>query len=687
MSRFLSFHPGAAANDVSPYLDVATPPRRRLPSIVAVGPAFLLLASVVVLVRTPYIPATAPPSLLTLRARPEVVTDGGIATGTVVSDADLIAMAERGVWPLSQTLVVQPAVASARAAAFWSARLAAMPPVRGKAPLAGQVARVMVQPGQRVSVGDPILELSTGTEAPAKNSPAEKRQNAAESAQVRAAKQQEELQQKMHAAQTQLTAAQERVERAQKRVEEARDIVRRLQRGEIVARPQGNKAPVHAAQKTPGREESVRISVRLKALAQAQVAEKSARTAQRAASAAEREAQSLEAAAKTAESALKAARAAVAVAQKGFDAGEVKASELDAARAAAEDAEGAHKTALANSEKARKRFAERTEAARTAQTAAQKAASEAAATIQGGSIFGGDTSKVAEPAVPADATENALSVDDAARMARAALAESEIAVAETRRLKSRIDTYSRQVNTTRTDLDKSSHQLADAQDAVLDQTIRTNLSVVRAPASGVVESTAKVALSVQPGDIVVAIGRRDRLQIAWTDHSGAWRALREEGRIPVQINTSGGIRAATARIDEINEQAGGARIEAVLDNPQAGGAPLWQEGLEVQVAMPSSIGKTPTSANTAETVIPVSSLKSTGAAGNAEVAVLVPLVRNEHTNAETTGEVVVRVEWRRVQVLSRGAEDARVSGLRRGERIALRALLPSNDGDALQLVA
>lgn len=273
-------------------------------------------------------------------------------------------------------------------------------------------------------------------------------------------------------------------------------------------------------------------------------------------------------------------------------------------------------------------------------------------------------------------------------MARAALNESEAAVAQARALKTRVDTYARQVHETRSDLDASSKQLASAQDAILDQTITANLRVVRAPASGVVEHVAVVAQAVREGDVVVAIGQRDRLRVVLSDTSGAWRALKEDARIPVAVGPAGAEKMVQARIDEIDRAGAGARIEVVLDNPRVGGARAWRPGTEVRAMVPAAAtaAAAGTGAGSAEITVPAEAvIDLDGAdtpANGGRVAVLVPQPSN---TADSDGRPV-RIEWRQVARLAADGTTVRVRGLAPGETILLRPALLPERASVLQLV-
>lgn len=658
-------------------------------ALAATVPAVLLLAFALSATRAPFDASALPPSLL--RA------DNAALTQTLVqpsSDGGLLAMAHQGQWPIAQTMLIQsPGGPSVGALTSLRGVLETMPPIRGKAPMAGQVSKVSVKVGQSVSVDTPILELSGGPESRANRTGtrAEKRQSAAESAQVQAAGEQAKLQAKMKAAQDQLAASQERVAKAQRRVDAAREVVRRLQRGEVVsasdAEPAEIEQPTTAASSHDTGHDASADPARRKLVAAAQTAQQAAKAAQRKALLADRQAVKMEAKAKAAATASRDAKTAATVAQTAFDAGTLKASDLDKARAAVEDADLKVQWSTSAATNARKAAASQAEAAKSAQAASDAASTAATRSLRDVSVFGGDSAGARQaaakptPKAAPKTADGSLSVADAARLANSAVEESETAVAQAKELKDKVDAYSRQVNATRSDLDSSSKQLASAQDAVLDQTIAANLSVVRAPATGVVQSIAAVAQNVVPNDVIVEIAKLDQLRVVWTDTTGAWRKLREDAPISATVNTPGGDRAVTLKISSIEPTGKDAQIEAVLENPMMGRARAWQAGSEVSLSLPvaPAVPAAPTKevgTNVPEAAVMETNATAGGGTANAKVAVLVP----------QSGRRMCRVEWRSVSETSRGAGGIRVTGLAPGERIALRPALLPQSAVSLQLV-
>jgi hypothetical protein len=643
------------------------------------------------------------------------------ATGVGLPPIELAAQLERGILPVSSTYVVTsgnaiagtpsadtPNVVSTSGAVL-RGRLEKNADVRGRAPLTGQVSRVMVRPGQRVDVNDRVIEISTGptTRVPL---PSESKQSAAESAQVRAVNRQTQLQQKMSAAQELLVDAQERVDAARRRVDQARDIVARLQRGETVNMP-SEASQQRERDVAPRRSSEVSPSVqreRQQALRAAEEAQKAAERAEDKATAADIKATSLENTVKPKDRAVQEARSAVERAQKSFDAGTIKASELDAARAAVEDAEIEFKNAQNAAQTARKAEMALSSAAREAKQVAEKARGRVAKSLEKLQVFASNTpaEKRSEPA-PTDHEEaRAVTIQQAAKLVGDAVRESEAAAAEARRIKSQVDDYERQVRQTQAQLSTSSERLESVQEEIMDQTIQANLSVVRAPASGTILTVANVAQEVREGDVIITIGKGTAMAVRWTDTSGSWRSLKEDQRVSVSLQAAlpvtgttpaeiGKIGAlpnsavlspgtsiqASARIREITAPArpgAPAVIEAVVANNLQNGRPTLAEGM-IALYSPVSSGTTGVStragtdvaggapvagsSNAIPVTIPADAILPDGR-GYAQVAVLQP---NGDNNVNQH-----RIEWRQVTLgNTAGGQQEIASGLLPGERIAL----------------
>lgn len=460
--------------------------------------------------------------------------------------------------------------------------------ISGRAPLGGSVARVWVRRGQRVNVGDPVLQLSQGSRSrPAPR--AQRAQTAAEAAQVAAAKQQDALNVRFANARTRLTQAQARVEAARQRVARATAVVRDLQTRQREGRlPSSNTVlpvlpdskPENAAPAPPieppvvpetptaddaastqaaaDRAEAARREAQVSKAASARRAlVMKARNAQQEADRATEKAKSAEAAAKAAEATAQLktqkvaeARATSDAVQAAFDAKQAKGSDVEAARAGVEEAQGASGEATTRATVARQEAERLGAAAASARDRSTKAAQNAAASLR--SLQLADAApepprRATRPRVrvarrrakrriarapqkapilaPLPATSNA-SVGQAARLVRDALAESEKAIADARGVQREVDNYQAQVQRTASRLGTTGKNLQSAQQNMLDRTIQTRLAAVRAPASGTVISVAPLSANVSPGEPIVMVSQPGGWEARFQDFEGIWRTLR-----------------------------------------------------------------------------------------------------------------------------------------------------------------
>lgn len=466
--------------------------------------------------------------------------------------------------------------------------------VSGRAPLSGEIARVMVREGQFVQVNDRVLQISTSSGS-RRVSRVENMQSSAESEQVEAVNAQTALQNKLAVAQNRLVAARERVARAGMRVAQARQIVQKLQRGENVEIPDAGeektekpRAVSRRARRAAARSVASKLVAdknesgksRAKRDAGASHASEAGReavndalresqNARRAADAAQAD---VETARRVAEEADKVAgaktqqvseaRAAVESAQKRLSEGTAKEADVEAAKAAVAVAETAAAEARTRMADARKAVAAKESAASSLRAAADKAASQAARagrklqlleaapksdSPQSDSASKEDTADAqASPrsdeghqrVAQSDGEPNASPVARAARLVEAALEESSDAIREARHLKSDVDEYDRQVKSTSRRLNSTGKELQDAQQVVLDNTIRTRLSAVRAPSSGTVLSVAPLASEVSEGETIITIGRPGVLRVRFADYSGAWKNLRPGALLTALVQPS-----------------------------------------------------------------------------------------------------------------------------------------------------
>jgi multidrug efflux pump subunit AcrA (membrane-fusion protein) len=456
-----------------------------------------------------------------------------------------------GVLPPSQTLLVSAHQSSGTA--LLRARLQPSVEVIGRAPLAGQISRVMVSAGELVQVNDRILQISSGatTRPPVR---AERAQARAEQEQVAAAEAQEALQLRLQRAQTRLVAAQDRVERARSRVEEAQSVIGKLQRGEITLAPPEEPSPQDAPRETGPAEAALppqtpsRDAV-VEAQNAVQAAQREADRAAQKATAAHRALTEAEQEVGVKEKAVFEARAAVEAAQKRLADGSAKESDVAAAKSAVNEAETAAATARSNAQTARTAATAADRVSATARAAARQSGEKVRAlrNLQDMPLFA-DKSPEEKPAASSPRRSASRrrsarredtkgkrpraagisSIAEAAQMVESATSESRSAAAAARRIKNEVEDYERQVRSTQERLNSTGEGLEAAQQRVLDSTIQANLSVVRAPSSGTVLWIASVADEVGPGEAIITIGRSEVLEARMVDHSGAWKNLKRD---------------------------------------------------------------------------------------------------------------------------------------------------------------
>ncbi|HEX8834969.1 MAG TPA: hypothetical protein VF719_12250, partial [Abditibacteriaceae bacterium] len=606
--------------------------------------------------------------------------------------AVLAGLLNNGVLPLSQTmLVTATSSAPSTGGNVLRARLQSRGSVRGRAPLTGQVARVMVRVGQQVEVNDRIIEISTGPTSRAPRG-SEAKQARAESAQVAAVNQQTKLQQQVRVAQFRLVAAQARVAAAQQRVEAAREIVEKLQRGEAVTLDAPPRKPAARRERRAPSQNPQQVaaaSAHAEATREAERAASAARRAEARATVAEKSAAELENTAKQKAKKLEEVRAAAEKVQKLFDSGAVKASDVDVARASVEEAEAESKAAADKAQSARKNATVLMAEARSARDKSQTASTSAArAQEKLQAVAGNSTQRTTEnqtdDTAPDADERRAMTIMQAAKMVRSAVAESDSAVAEARRIKAAVDRYEKLARTTRERLDESSKGLEAAQEQILDQTIQANLSVFRAPATGTVLSVAPIAQEVSEGDTIVTIGRGGALGARLLDFSGVWRKVQSGARIPVQVGENGASRGITvmARVRSVEAPSRSGEAAAInIAVPQRVGTTQLDEGTVITYAAGGIVG----AGSTRVVSVPGSSVLPE-ANGQGVVAVLQPLQESDVVGAANgsaqTGGVPqnaeaanagapFRIEWRKVTLGPLGAAGYEVrNGLQAGERIA-----------------
>ncbi len=608
--------------------------------------------------------------------------------------------------------------------------------VTGQAPMAGQVSRVMFKVGQSVQVGDRILTLTGGPIAAAPRG-VERLQDKAEAAQVAAVKGQQSVANQISQAHTSYKEARLRVEAAEKRLSEARTILSRLRNGEEIPLPASvEKKPKAGKRRTTRRRANAKTVVsqsnpqrvtaqreRDAAIAAAVKAQKAAEAATSEAKAAFRAAAATDSVVREKRARVESARSALREIESKFAAGKNKASDVDTARGELASALAEADEALDKTKVARETSNRLDREAQSERAASEQAASRAAAALQKLQMFSAmpnTTSSAQETAAPSATSEatpdsgpRLMTARDAVDMVRDAINESEAAARNARRWKIQIDSYGDKVKQTSRRIEDSSEQLMKAQQRVMDVTIERNLSIVRAPASGVIQSIANVADNVDRGDALVKIGSGRGMEVVFTDTSGLWRRLKPgmtltamartpqkatstatpnstpvattpqtaEPEIPVVLKVSDiDAPEPAAKVKKANQKlaAKPAKVEPALIRAAVELAPgataRLRNGMGVTCSLPG--------ANAQSAIrIPAPAIWRDG--NQAMVAVLEPVSTQVTPVSQVSGAVepknesdveidaaMFRVQWRPVALVGQGGEQRQVlSGLKPGDRI------------------
>jgi hypothetical protein len=582
----------------------------------------------------------------------------------------------------------------------------------------GVVAQVSVQPGQSVNAGQQLAVLTTGI-APSESrtqvpSVAENLQSRAEAAQIAAAQQQEKLESRMNAANDELQRAKERVATAQRRVADARELISRLKNGEQISADETPDAPPAS---TPRRETNK--AARAAALRESQKLQDEAEAAEAAAKAAQQVARDADVAAEAKQRKLKSVLAAKSQAANTNAAGStpkadgadnsadskaVKERSSDDATnsVAVASAREIAASATAHALDLKREAARRQTRAAQARSKANDAVRRAMQDLQ---VFDG-ASGVA-PAPKARTAKNSgekMTVAQAARIAQAAMKESDAAIKNAERIQKKVESYGRPVATTRRKFDSAAKQLEAAQQRMWDQmpTMQTRPTPVNSPRSGIVTWVAAPSTVVHGGDAIASVGRPDRLEVVVEDKSGAWKTLKPDMRVLALVqpqttadksaagSTPGARRAAPQPIADLargdksdakiptlarvlfvappSAPGQAARIRIAVHNPplngnNAGGAlpRAFAPGMKVFFSIAQQSKQTAIR-------IPTAAVRR-GENGKTFVAVLAPI--NNAGQDRLANEC--RVEWREVLLApGDGISNQVKMGLKEGERLALR---------------
>jgi multidrug efflux pump subunit AcrA (membrane-fusion protein) len=474
--------------------------------------------------------------------------------------------------PASETLLVTHQ--SAAASVVLQGRM--QPPVGSTvtAPSGGQVARVLVRPGQAVQANQEIAVISTGVVSrSAALAPVERGQTRAEQAQIAAVERQRGWQQRVRAAHERLEKAQARVQIAQARVAKAREVVQRLQNGEEVAASEAEvpvSTPVPTEAPRRARSDSKEIALRDAAMRDSQKLQQQADSAESDAAAKKRAASDAAATAKSKHRQWTAAQSAAdsisvsAPAQstpapqegddKSADASKTPskpAAENNAAKKrAAQDRANALKAEVDAAEARAASLNREADAAQARADGLRKKANaavrQAAAALQNLRVFDnegqsseGSTPTVRESTPRVARSGGKISVSEAVRMARSAMQESQAAIADAERIRRQVETYERPVENTREAFDDATRRLSAAQERMWDraEAATPNMHPVVATGGGVVLWIAELTREVRAGDPIAAVGRADRMEVVLKDNSGAWRNIRPNSQILALVQT------------------------------------------------------------------------------------------------------------------------------------------------------
>jgi len=464
--------------------------------------------------------------------------------------------------PASETWVVRPQTAFSFVSL--QGRLQRGKVIEGHVALTGQVSRVLVREGQHVDVGDRVLTLAASHALSHETPHVERHQSQAEEQQVQAVRRKDALEARIAQAHTDYAEAQARLDAANKRLAASRALLKRISAGDQVLDTAAPAVPTlrssrrsrlsHRGEAGAGKADAARIE---SARAENRAAAAEASDAQDAARASSGKARSLSSAAAAAQSKeasaqgeLDSARSRLKSTQAQFDAGTVKADAVAEARANAAQAEsGAGEAAKKNraaQEEARAAASEadqaRAKAGRAQERASQAQHAFRSALSPSARTPASEPSAQPEPS-PAEPSpqlaRRTLSASAAVRLVRESISEATDAASNAERLKARVESFKRSATDISSDIQASAHNIQQAQQEVLDNTIQTSLSTLRAPASGTVLSVVSTGQGVDEGQTVVRVAQGPQgLEATLEDRSDAWKQLRPNMMLPGRLLAS-----------------------------------------------------------------------------------------------------------------------------------------------------
>ena len=393
--------------------------------------------------------------------------------------------------------------------------------VTGRAPVAGEVARQLVDVGAHVEAGDRVLEVSSGATSRAAP-PIERQQNRAEREQMDVSRGQSALAQRLSIAQTQLSAAQDRVAQAQQRVASTRALVGRLLAGEQIPAT-GNISSPPPRRRARRKRERI-ASTETQATRNAARDEAALSDAQSALEAARSDQDEAHSSLSVAQKKGDATEAALERAQSDFKAEKTTVDVLQGARSDADDATSALQAAQSRANATDRTFTAKQANEQEADNAAKRSREAARSSKREDEATPIDTPD--ETATPT--TEgHLLTPEGAVALAAAALAESKAATRAADRMRARVDGYQRAVASTSQRAESASKDMQSAQQQVLDTAPRPVFTSARAPQGGTITWLSRLAREVSVGQPVFGLSQgSSKATLQFDDKTSAWKSLK-----------------------------------------------------------------------------------------------------------------------------------------------------------------
>ena len=392
--------------------------------------------------------------------------------------------------------------------------------ITGTAPVGGAVARWIVQPGTSVQAGQPVVQISSGS-ASAAPLPGETRQIEAENQQTAAADDQLDLSKRLTATQQKLAAAQARVESAQQNISQTRALIAGLRNGGTAP-----ALPAPRRKRAKATNSDAKVAAASGAIADAQSAFDDTKSQLASARA---DLSSAQKALAPLQAKVDDAQANVKTIEGKFDGSLASASDVQAARSARDNAKNTLKSASDKLESAQKSIPN-LEAKLATRESALEDAKRAGRTANANAPATSDNATDDAPAPTTPASDNAMSVEQAAKRVDDALAESRAATKEADRLRALIDSYQAQAQQSNRRITSATENLENAQQRSQSQMVqsvpRVRFTAASAPASGVVVWIATLAREVGRGQSVFGMSSGKTYRARFEDRTNNWKNAR-----------------------------------------------------------------------------------------------------------------------------------------------------------------